>query len=90
MSGTAIDQELSTVPTTERDLSERVIEALAAATGTDPLAMEPLYRYIDTDALDALFRADVTGVIRFDYEGYEVAAHSDGTVTVDGIDYGGD
>lgn len=89
MSGTAIDGEHVTVRTNDPELSTRVIEAIAAETEADPLAMEPLYRVIDTDALDALFQGATQGVIRFAYDGHEIEAHSDGTVLVDGTEYGG-
>lgn len=64
--------------------SVRVIEAVAAATGTDPLAMEPLYGVIDPDALDALFSRGIEGHVQFEFCDSEVELHSDGRLLVDG------
>lgn len=41
--------------TGDTPLSVAVIEAVASASGRDPTEMEPLHRYLDPDALDALF-----------------------------------
>lgn len=68
----------------ERPASARVVEALALATGTDPLEIEPLYRSVDPDALDALFRTGDAGWVRFTHHGHEVTVHADGHVAVDG------
>jgi hypothetical protein len=37
--------------------SEAVITAVATAFNRDPLEMEPLYEFIDPDALDAIFHS---------------------------------
>lgn len=70
--------------------SLRVVDALAAATGTDPLDLEPLYHVVDPEALDRLFRTDssVSACVRFEYDDHAVTVRSDGTVTVDGSVYG--
>ena len=65
--------------------SLRVIDAVASATRTDPLTMDPLYEAIDPDALDDLFTgAAVGGHVHFEYAGHEVTVHADGSVVVDG------
>ena len=66
--------------------SLRVVDALAEATDTDPLELEPLYNVVDPEALDRLFRADadIPASVRFEYEGHTVEVRSDGTVVVDG------
>lgn len=71
--------------------TERVADALAAATGTDPTRLEPpLYDVVDPDALDALVEG-ATGVrVSFDYDGHHVVVHGDGAVTVDGNDVAGE
>lgn len=53
--------------------SEAVIAALSAVTGHDPLEMDPLYEYVDPDALDAAFRSSptagsLTGGLRIEFE----------------------
>lgn len=39
----------------ERPLSQAVVTAVAELTERDPIAMDPLYDWIDPDALDELF-----------------------------------
>lgn len=66
--------------------SEAVVETVAAASGQEPTALEPLYRAIDPDALDAVFRRveDADRLIRvsFDFNAHLVTVQSDGTVVV--------
>ena len=64
-----------------------VIEAIAQASGTDPLEIEPLYDVLDPDALDALFTDPLTGASRdgdiavtFRLAGYEVTVWSYGRI----------
>ena len=57
-----------------------VIKALAEAEGASPTEMaEPLYEYVDPDALDRLFATghDASGRVVFSYRDYSV------TVTID-------
>lgn len=69
--------------------SLRTIDALADATGTDPLELEPLYSVIDPEALDQFVAgaADDATSVEFVYDGHDVAVHGDGTVVVDGTTY---
>lgn len=68
--------------------SMRVIDAIAAEAGVDPLDLEiPLFEAINPEALDRLFRNDVDCTVTFDYADYGVTVSSDGTVTVDGATY---
>lgn len=73
-------------------ISLRVVEALAAATGTDPQELAPLYHAVDPEALDQLFRSDSDADVRveFEYHGSLVEVRSDGTVVVDGTVHGSD
>jgi hypothetical protein len=71
-------------PETE-SLSIRLLETVAAVTGVEPTALDPLDEYIDPDALDAIFeplqsRAQAHGSLSFDYEGLLVIVHSDGEI----------
>ena len=62
-----------------------IISAVAAASGTDPLDLPPLYEVIDPDALNLVLtsRQD-TAVDRLDfqYAGYEVVVLGSGEVHV--------
>ena len=70
-----------------RPPSRAVVDAVAVREGVDPADLSgPLYRAVDTDALDALFRADGPAklddgaCVRFGYAGYEVTVYADGRV----------
>lgn len=56
--------------------SEGVVLAVSAVANRPPTSLEPLYRSVDTDALDRLFDrrgADVPTIdLVFEYEGYAV------------------
>lgn len=75
------------VDSTER-VSSGVIAAVAAASNTDPLQIEPLAKQIDPEALDALFADQhdgterMAGTVTFPFSGYEITVTSDGIVTV--------
>lgn len=69
-------------------VSETVVSAVAEATGTDPLSLEPLYRAVDPDALNALFEQNQTGInrspnrIEFTYCECDITVTTDGAVSV--------
>lgn len=60
------------------------LESVADAKGVDPLDLSPpLTEVINPSALDELFwNTHATGRVVFEYSGYEVTVHSDGTVDV--------
>ena len=62
-----------------------IIEAVAAVTGREPTALEPLYSVLDPDALDALMdSARETNVqITFTYEACAVSVAASGDIVVD-------
>jgi hypothetical protein len=65
--------------------SERVVDALADATGTDPVALDPpLYEVVEPDALDAVVASSDDLSVSFDYGDHRVVVHADGSVTVGG------
>ncbi|WP_408960756.1 HalOD1 output domain-containing protein [Natrinema sp. 74] len=72
-----------------QSLSTTIIEAVGAATDTDPNQMEPMYEALDPDALDALFRPRsddslrTNGQVLFSLDGHDVAVHSCGDIIVD-------
>lgn len=79
----------------DQSLSEAVVRAVATVSKRNPVGadpdgsaepLDPLYRTIDPDALDALFRdagdERRTGTVAFPYCGYEVTVDDAGLVTV--------
>jgi len=64
-------------------VSQTVVQAIAEARGTSPLALPPLADALDPDALDALYAAErAVSRVTFEYAGYSVAVAPDRTVTV--------
>lgn len=72
--------------------SLRVIDALADATDTDPLELDPLYDAIDPEALDQFVRGDAgdSVSVQFVYDGHAVEVQGNGSVVVDGMVYDDD
>ncbi|GAB3677789.1 HalOD1 output domain-containing protein [Halopiger thermotolerans] len=69
--------------------SLRLIDALADATDTDPLELDPLYDAVDPEALDRFLEGDSTGAatVQFSYDGHCVEVRSDGVIAVDSTIY---
>lgn len=67
-------------------LSVAVIEAVASATGHDPMEIEPLYESVDPGALDALFESEAgrrdSGTVSFLVADHLVVADSAGEIVV--------
>lgn len=58
---------------TDASASERVISALSAATGNDPLNLKPLADSIDPDAIDRLFQDQQKGTqLSFSHDGLQI------------------
>ncbi|OVE83836.1 HalOD1 output domain-containing protein [Natronolimnobius baerhuensis] len=60
----------------EQSVTEAVIDAVATATGTDPIELPPLYDSIDPDALNTLFDRQREGAgleMAFFYADYHIA-----------------
>lgn len=74
--------------TESESVSQRVVAAVAEATGKDPLEMEPLYTRVDPDCLEKLFSggSQMTprnqGQISFPMDSCQVVVKADGTVDV--------
>lgn len=69
-------------------LSTRVVEAMAAARGVEPAALDfRLQDEIDADAIDALGAHEGTWSLDVRIDGQDVTIQSDGTVAVDGQIY---
>lgn len=65
-------------------ISTRLLDALASAADTDPLALNvPLYDVVDVEALARLVGSDGLDAVTFEYDGHEVVVRGDGSVTVD-------
>jgi hypothetical protein len=68
------------------DVSSRVAREVANALGADPIDIDPLYDYIDTDALNALFRDPTQSLserrVTFTMEGCDVVVYGDGEIEV--------
>lgn len=65
--------------------STAVLELVASISDEDPVDLEPLYDYVDPDALDALFDPDRGGPassVTFEFDVDTVTVHGDGTVAV--------
>lgn len=78
--------------TGRQSVSARIIDAVASATETDPLEIEPpLYSAVDTDALDRLAGSDSGAAVQveFEYADHDIAVDGDGTIAVDGTTYDG-
>lgn len=71
----------------DRSPVEAIIDALATATGNDPMDLPPLYEYVDPDALEDLFernkgtRAAET-LLSFRFETWNVFVRADGRIRV--------
>ena len=63
-----------------------IVSAVAAASDTDPLNMDPLHTTVDTDALDSLLNPHRSASgdlhVTFEYGGCEVIASSYGSLKV--------
>lgn len=65
--------------------STAVLETIGAAMDRDPLTLEPLYEYVDLDALDLLLRSASAGApaaVSFRFQSYRVRVDSAGEVVV--------
>lgn len=73
--------------TSRPPLSTRVVTAVAETLECETTELDPLYQYIDPDALDQLFAPHLDGTkrigyVRFEMEGCQVVVESDRTVDV--------
>lgn len=71
----------------DRSPSEVIVEALAEAAGIDPLELPPLYEFVDTDALNALFdrhdgAEDAGALLSFTVDTWNVFVRADGRIRV--------
>jgi len=70
----------------DRTVAEAIVTAVAAVADEDPNSLEPLYRTVDTDALEKLLdpptARDEHLQVAVDYAGYRVVATGDGRVDV--------
>lgn len=81
--------QLATQRARKPTASERVVEAVAARKGVDPVDLDvPLFEVVDPDMLDVLVRTADEGTdrssvrVEFTYEGLDVTVAADGSVDV--------
>lgn len=61
--------------------SAAIVEQVAAATGKQPTALQPLYEVVEADALDTLLTSSSGPIsVSFTYEGIEVRLRTDGYI----------
>ena len=66
----------------DESVTYAIVTAVAERSGIDPLELQPLYEAVNTEALEALYTADV-GTLTFPYEGYLVTVDADGSVRLE-------
>lgn len=71
----------------DRSPTEVISEALAEATGRDPVEGPPLYDFVDPDALDAFFEHRDRGtsdnmILKFTVEEWNIFVSDDGRIRV--------
>ena len=69
-------------------IAETIITALAEEESVDPIDLDPLYGWVDPEALDTLFPpqgevADPHAYVVFQYGEYRVVAGADGSVLIE-------
>lgn len=75
-------------PTDPDQPSAALVEAVALARDADPLELEPLHTYVDTDALNSLVdgkRAAGT-TVSLSIDGYEFVVDGSGTVVAEPVE----
>lgn len=65
---------------TTSELTERVVTAVTAKTGQDPLELPPLYEAIDPEALDTACETLDSGEVTFRYANHHITVRADRTV----------
>lgn len=74
--------------TTDRSVSEQVVQAVAQVSGDSVTEIEPLHNAVDADALNNLFSAKLDGSVRqggylaFEYANYLVTVFASGRIEV--------
>lgn len=83
----AADAYTATFDADELSANTAVVESVAAVHHRDPLDIDPLYEYVDTDALDALIRSAPGKQspylsTSFRFEDADVTVRGDGTIVI--------
>lgn len=84
----ATDAYYMTFDPTVRSANEAVVESVTAVLHRDSLDIDPLYEYVDTDALDAMVHAAPAKrspylSASFRFENADVTVHGDGTIRIE-------
>lgn len=82
------DAYYATFDPTDRSVNEAVVESVAAVLNREPLEIDPLYEYVDPDALEAMI--DAAGQKRspycsmsFRFEETDVTVGADGRIRIE-------
>lgn len=62
------------------EITQRIVAAVTAETGRDPLELPPLYETIDPDSLETACETFDTGTVTFQYADHLVTVRADRTV----------
>lgn len=85
-----VDVYYAEFDSTEMSASTAVVEAIASVRHCDPMDLDPLYRSVDADALDAIVAGsdgvDVT--VSLVANGLDVTVGCDGTVEIEAPEIG--
>jgi len=76
------------VTSASKPVVETIVTEVARIESVDPVDLsEPVFRFVDPDALDALVasaRADTDLSVTFEAWGHEIGIDGDGTIRIDG------
>lgn len=65
-----------------RDITNRILNAVAYREGCDVLDLPPLYDAIDPEALEETVQNEVMSDIEFTYNGYQIRVEQGGNVHI--------
>ncbi len=74
-------------PLSQESASDRVVQAVADYSDTDPLELPRLFDAVEPEAFDAIVERLDDGYVRFQYAGYDVTAHGGGAIDVTPTSY---
>ncbi|KPN29393.1 hypothetical protein SY89_00106 [Halolamina pelagica] len=76
---------------TDPDIVTEIVEAVAAADGVDPTELDPLYEYINPEALVILAKQERREwSLTFQFSDHQVTVSHDSRILVDGVAYSPD
>jgi len=76
---------------TAPDIVTEIVEAVAAADGVDPTELDPLYEYINPEALVILAKQERgEWSLTFQFSDHQITVSHDSRILVDGVAYSPD